>query len=55
MKENKLPSPLERIKFNTIMKDAEEMVIREGDYQIGKLHILLAIVMFLLPNSVLYL
>ncbi|XP_065917904.1 3'-5' exoribonuclease HELZ2-like isoform X2 [Dysidea avara] len=34
MKENKLPSPLERIKFNTIMKDAEEMVIREGDYQI---------------------
>ena len=35
-KENKLPSPSERMEFSKIIKDAEEMVIREGKYQIGK-------------------
>jgi len=27
------------MKFNTIVKEAEKQIIREGDYQIGKLHI----------------
>jgi len=38
VKENKLPSPLERMEFNKTITNAEEMVIREGDFQIGKLH-----------------
>ncbi|XP_065917902.1 3'-5' exoribonuclease HELZ2-like isoform X2 [Dysidea avara] len=33
-KENKLPSPLERMKFNMTISDAEKMVIRDGNYQI---------------------
>ena len=36
-KENKLPSPRERIKFNRIIKEAESKVIQEGNYQIGTL------------------
>jgi len=35
-KENKLPSPLERMKFNKVIRCAEESVIQKGRYQIGK-------------------
>jgi len=33
--ENKLPSPNERKEFNNTIKEAERMVIHEGNYQIG--------------------
>jgi len=34
--ENKIPSPLERIKFDKAIASAEREVIRQGNYQIGK-------------------
>jgi len=45
------------MKFNTLIKEAEEMVIREGNYQIGKQTITIYKLMlqFSHPNSVLYL
>jgi len=35
LEENKLPSPSERVEFNNTIKEAEEMVIHDGNYQIG--------------------
>ena len=35
--EHKLPSSLEKREYNDLIKDAEEEMIRAGDYDIGKL------------------